>query len=87
MKRLFQEGFINSGDNELRKEFIEQSFYKKSGKIFSAKEVSSVESNIKANRKNNYKPIKAHKVDRVIDDIKSERDKLSKMERTQTKKK
>ena len=54
MKRLFDEGFINNADYELRKDFIEQSFYKKSGKIFTSKEVSAVESNTKANRKSNY---------------------------------
>ena len=87
MKRLFDEGFINNADYELRKDFIEQSFYKRSGKIFTSKEVSAVESNTKANRKSNYKPGKAHKVDRVIGDLKSKRDEITQKKTSHTKKK
>lgn len=87
MKRLFDEGFINNSDFELRKEFIEQSFYKKSGKIFTAKEVSTVESNTNSNTKNNYMPRKAHKVDRVIGDLKSKRDEITQKKTSRTKKK
>lgn len=87
MEQLFQAGFINVNDNDLRRKFIEQSFYKRNGDIFTAKEVSSVESNIKSNRRNKYKPKKANIVDRVIDDIKSKRDELSKKRTSRTKKK
>ena len=85
MERLFDEGFINNSDFELRKEFIEQSFYKKSGGIFSAKEAGSAESNYKLNTEN--KPINSHKVDRVIDDIKNKRDELTQKKSSRPKKK
>lgn len=76
LERLFEENFINYSDYELRRDFIEQSFYKKSGGIFSAKEAGSAESNYKLNTES--KPKNSHKVDRVIDDIKSKRDELTK---------
>ncbi len=85
LERLFQEGFINNSDFELRRDFIEQSFYKNKGGIFSAKEAGSAESNYKLNTEN--KPKNSHKVDRVIDDIKSKRNELTKKKTSSVKKK
>ncbi len=85
LERLFQEGFINNSDFELRRDFIEQSFYKKNGSIFSAKEAGSAESNYKLNTES--KPKNSHKVDRAIVDLKSKRDELIKKESSGTKKK
>lgn len=85
MKSMFDEGFINNADFDARKDFIEQSFYKKSGKIFTAKEVSSVESNYDLNTDN--KPRKAFKVERVINNMKAKRDEISKKKTSRAKKK
>ncbi|MFA5011255.1 MAG: hypothetical protein WC644_04805 [Ignavibacteria bacterium] len=85
MKQLFDEGFINSSDYELRRDFIEQSFYKKNKAIYSAKEAGTAESNYKLNKNN--KPSKSHKVERVIDSLKSKRDELSEKKTPLSKKK
>ena len=85
LERLFQEGFINNSDFELRRDFIEQSFYKNKGSVFSAKEAGSAESNYKLNT--DSKPKNSHKVDRVIVDLKSKRDELSKKKTSRSKKK
>jgi len=74
MEQLFQEGFINNSDFELRRDFIEQSFYKKNGSIYNAKEAGTAESNYKINK--NEKPRNAHKVDRIIDNLISKREEI-----------
>lgn len=68
---LFNEGFILQSDYEDRHKFIEQSFLKKSGKPFTAKESDQMELNYKSNSKSNKKPRNGFKAERVVEKLKS----------------
>ena len=68
IKLLYNEGFISPADWENRKEFIEQSFYKNEGDIFTAKEVASVEHGMKYNV--GEKPRKSFKAERIVKKMK-----------------
>lgn len=68
---LLDEGFISQSDYEDRHKFIEQSFLKKNGKPFTAKETDQSEVNYHSNTKTNKKPRNAFKVDRIAEKLKS----------------
>lgn len=75
MDRLFEEGLISKSDFELKSEFIEQSFYKKNGSLFTQKESRTTESNYK-NFNINNRPKNYYKVERVINSLKSKSDEI-----------
>ena len=62
---LFKEGFISETDLANRNKFIEQSFLKKNGKGFPAKEVVQTRNNYLTNEKTEKKPRNAFMVDKI----------------------
>lgn len=84
IKLLYDEGFISPADWENRKEFIEQSFFKKNGGIFKANEVPAVEQGIELNK--NSKPQKSFKDERVMKKLISKREEIKKRSEPRSKK-
>ncbi len=81
--------FISNSDNEKIFNFIEQSFYKASGGIFTADDARAAVSNYNINKRedNKGKPSKAYQVDTLINNLKEEESKLSKKKTVKPKKK